>query len=411
MKTKRVNRNTIYIFIIIICLLIIACLTYFIFIPMYKKHKEEQRIKNATIIVNLKQDLTASFGEEKKISDYIESINGELIQDQKITTNELGKVEISFEYINDENIKVPYSYTIEVKDTTPPLIWLSNSYNVNVGYNGNIVEDIMCADDLDDNPLCEIVGEYNTNQIGSYNVIYRATDKAGNVTEKPFTLNVTQPSKTTYQNPTKRPFQEYIDTYKNEHTSIGIDVSEWQGNIDYDQVKSAGVEFAIIRIGGTKGINGDYFVDKYFKQNIEGFKRVGIPVGVYFYTYSNSKEKSIENAEWIINTLAGEELDLPIAYDWENFSFYNDFHLSFYNLTNNAISFMDTVEKAGYKGMLYGSKNYLDKVWMKTDYPIWLAHYTREPLDYSKEAKIWQVSSIASVPGINAYVDVDIMYK
>ena len=75
---------------------------------------------------------------------------------------------------------------------------------------------------------------------------------------------------------------DVIKKHKNDYTAIGIDVSSWLGDINFQKVKEAGVEFVFIRVGSTKGINGKYFVDKQFVDNIKGFNEVGIPVGIYF---------------------------------------------------------------------------------------------------------------------------------
>ena len=150
---------------------------------------------------------------------------------------------------------------------------------------------------------------------------------------------------------------------------------------------------------------------KKFEQNIKGFNEVGIPVGVYFYSYANSKESAIKDAEWVLEQIKGYEVELGVAYDWESWSFYNNFHQSFYSTTMNAKAFLDTVAKEGYKGLLYSSKNYLEKVWFPLDdYDVWLAHYTRET-SYQGKYKYWQLASNGRVAGINGFVDVNIMYE
>ena len=275
----------------------------------------------------------------------------------------------------------------------------------------------MCGDDLDNNPTCKIDGYYDTNTAGSYNVSFVATDYSGNQTIKPFTLNVIQPvsnnnSYPSTQQVVKRTlYTDIIANYKNDNTKIGIDVSRYQGDIDFEAVKAAGVEFAIIRVGGTIGINGEYFVDAKFKQNIEGFNRVGIPVGIYFFSYAPSKESAIKDAEWVYEQIKDYKVELPVVYDWENWSFYNEFNLSFYNLTANAEAFLDTLNKKGYQGMLYGSKNYIEKIWLKTDYPIWVAHYTTDPTVSYENYHYWQICDNGLVDGIKGNVDIDIMYK
>lgn len=408
--------------ILISCITIIICLINFIIIPCYNKYNEIEKIKNAIINVTLKEDTKVTFNTEVKVSELIESINGNIIDDIPLRTNEVGKERITFEYINEENIKIPYTIEYEVVDKTPPVVWLSSSYSVTVGASPDFYKNIMCGDDLDDTPTCVIEGNYNLNVAGSYPVTFRATDYSGNTTTIPFTLYVkkpytpkpstpTTPSVPTTPQPENRTYiEDIITNYKTEKTKIGIDVSRYQGDIDFAAVKAAGVEFAILRVGGTTGIYGEYFLDKKFKEYIKGFNDIGIPVGVYFFSYSPSKESSIRDAEWVLEQIKDYKVELPIVYDWENWSFYNEFKLSFNNLTKNAVAFMDTVKQKGYEGMLYSSKNYLQKIWLKVDYPIWIAHYTKDKSISYEQYDYWQICENGKVNGINANVDIDIMY-
>ena len=402
--------------ILFICIFINILLITIVIIPSYQKYKEkkeyEELLKNTPIIVELKDNLTVPFFSDAKVSDFIKEINGEIVNDYNIKTNRVGEQNIKFEYINEDNIKIPYSYDIIVEDQTPPDIWLNSTYTITTDYNGNLLEDIVCADNYDDNPVCEIIGEYDTTKEGKYELTFIATDASQNTTTKEFTLNVKKPSTANNNSYSSSytDFQEVIANYKNENTQIGIDVSSWQGDIDFNSLKEAGVEFVFIRVGSTKGINGEYFVDKKFHQNIEGFNNVGIPVGIYFYSYSNSKESAIKDANWVIEQIKDYEIDLPVVYDWESWSFYNEFNLSFYSLTNNAKAFLDTVKKSGYEGTLYSSKNYLEKVWYDTGYDVWLAHYTKQT-SYEGDYKYWQLCSNGKVNGINGYVDINIMYN
>ena len=270
----------------------------------------------------------------------------------------------------------------------------------------------MCVDNYDDNPKCNVIGEYDFNKVGSYNLVYEAIDFSGNVTKKDFTLRVVNPSrKTNNTNYVSIPFKNLYNEYKNDNTLIGIDVSKWQGDIDYQQVKEAGVEFVYIKLGGQNGIGGDYYLDPKFERNIEGFKSVDIPVGLYFYSYDNSIESSKKSALWVIEQIKNYKIDLPIAFDFESWSIYNQFHMSMNTLTKTFESFADTLKKYGYDSMLYGSKNYLENIWLKTKYPIWVAHYTNKT-DYQGEYKCWQRTSSAKISGITINtVDFDICNK
>ena len=411
---KKLNRALIYITAVLI---IIACTIVPIAIKKYKAYKEEERIKNAIIKVDLIENLDLAFGAEVNLSYFISDINGKLIEDPPIKATRLGKNKITFQYINEEDIKVSYSFEYNVIDVKPPLIWLKSKYTIYSNYDGSLTEDIMCADDLDDEPTCTIEGEYDTHTPGSYNLVFKAEDDYGNITTQNFTLSVLNPpsgggggGSPTPAPDNRTPIEEIIAEHKNENTKIGIDISRWQGDIDYEAVKNAGVEFVFIKVGGTTGVDSDeYYVDRKFKDNIEGFNRVGIPVGVYIYTYAKTPEQAERDANWILEQIKGYDVSLPIVYDWENWNFYNEFHHSFYNLTRNAKVFFRTVNKAGYEGMLYSSKTYLENCWFPVEEQIWLAQYY-DHVTYEGRYNYWQMTSSGKVPGINGNVDIDIMY-
>lgn len=396
------------ILIIVVALLLIIGLG----VGIHFLHKEE-KIKNAIIEITYNDNLTTEFLSEVTVSSFITSINGKIVDDYKIDTTKIGEKEINYEYINDDNIKIKQSYSINIVDTTAPVVWLGKSYSVAVGSNINLLDKIMCGDNYDNTPKCEIIGNYDMNTINTYPLTFKATDTSGNITEKEFNLNVYKP-KTTNNNTTGSRtityFSDVIKNYKTENTEIGIDISEWQGDVDFNKLKEAGVEFVILRVGSTKGTKGDYFVDGKFKQNIERANEIGMPVGIYFYSYATSKEKAIEDAKWILEQIKDYKVDLPIAFDWENWSFYNNFNLSFFGLTDMANGFLDVFKEAGYEGMLYSSKNYLEQIWLKTDYPIWLAHYTYKT-SYSGDYSYWQMCNDGRVDGIYGDVDINIRYK
>ena len=368
-------------------------------------------IKNAVVKVVLKDNLEADFADTLRVSSFIESINGKIVDDYYLNTDSLGKKKIDFEYINDDGIKIKYNYEINVVDREAPLIWLGKSYNVTRGSEDNLIDKIMCGDNYDNNPECVIEGDYNLDNVGSYNLVFKATDSSGNVSKKKFILNVNEASSKKESNGVKSvtEFSDVIKDYKNDNTQIGIDVSKWQRDIDFSKLKSAGVEFVIIRIGSSTGINGENFIDSKFIQNIKNANSVGIPVGVYFYSYANSVDRAISDAKWIIENIKDYKVELPIAFDWENWGSFNTYELSFFGLTNMAKRFMDTVKASGYDAMLYSSKTYLENIWMSVDYPVWLAHYTKNT-NYAGDYSYWQICSNGMVDGINGDVDIDIRY-
>lgn len=398
--------------IIVLIILILVC-TFVGMFFLVKNKEEENKIKNAVVVLELKENLNVEFLSEVSVSDFIENINGKIVDDYIIDTKELGEKKISFDYINDDGIKLKQSFNINVVDTIAPVIWLSGSYTVNVNSDVDLTKKIMCGDNYDSHPKCEIIGDYDINKVGKYPLTYRATDSSGNVKNEEFVLNVVKPSASTNNKTTTTLFSDVVKKYKNENTEIGLDISEWQDYPDFNKLKEAGVEFLFLRVGGTKFKTGEYFLDASFKYNIEQANELGIPVGVYFYSYAKNKEQAIRDAEWIYEQIKDYNVELGVAFDWENWSFYNDFGLSFYELTDMATSHLNFFRNKGYEALLYSSKSYLEEIWLKHDFPVWMAHYTKdvEPSSYKGEYSYWQACSDGKIDGINGPVDINVRYK
>ena len=400
--------NKIKIFIIGIVLLVIIIFGSIFGYNKYIAYK----IENAEKIVILNKDKIDVF-EEVTLKDLIKEINGTLLNNQVIDTTKIGKFKLNFNYLQtEENLTVPYTIEYEVVDNITPIISMINSKTVTVGTK-DIESSLFCGDNYDSKPNCFIEGEYDLNTVGEYKLTYVGIDSSENEVRKDFTLYVTEESSSgnsTVSQKTTTDFNDIAKNYKTENTKIGIDVSHWQGNIDFQKVKDAGVEFVYIRIGRGNGIGKEFVLDSKFRQNIEGFNKVGIPVGLYFYTYAASSKDAIKEAKWIVENIKDYKVDLEIAFDWENWSFFRDFNMSFYELTEAAKAFTKELEKHNYKGMLYSSKNYLENMWFKVDFPVWLAHYTKET-NYQGEYKVWQICDNGVVDGIrDNQVDINIMY-
>ena len=400
MVKNKVIKKVIIISLIIIFIIVIVFLINFI------------RYKNAKINIKY-NNLNVEFLSNVKISDMIKSINGKIIKDREINTTKLGKQKITYKYINEDNLKLKQEFTINVVDKTPPLVIMKNSYTYKLGSEINFLNKIFCGDNYDSDLTKEIIGDYDANKIGKYDLVFKVTDKSGNETKKDFKLNIVDELPIyNYPNKTNNVinFADVIKEYKNENTEIGLDISKWQGDVDFQKIKESGVEFIFIRLGSSKGINKERFIDNKFERNITEANKVGIPVGLYFYSYANNEEEAIKDAKFVLKTLKGRKIDLPIVFDWENWQFYNEFSLSFYELSKMAQSFIKTVEKKGYKGMLYSSKNYLENVWINLGYPVWLAHYTKKT-NYKGDYIYWQMCNNGRINGINGNVDIDIKLK
>lgn len=386
---------------LVLALLIIILLSLYIF-----KNKEIPIDNNGFVLVD---DMTVEVYEDVLISNKIQSINGSIIDDKKVKTDVLGKQTIEFLYINDKGKKRKGIFDVEVVDTTGPIILLNDSYTVTVGYSSNLVEIILSADNYDSNPVREIVGEYDVNQVGSYPLTYKVTDINGNVTAKDFMLYVKEKSSNTSSNLTYTKFSDIVSLHKTGTTKVGIDISKWQGDIDFDALKSSGVEFVIIRIGTQLGFHESSLVDPYFKKNIEEATRVGIPIGIYYYSYATTSLEAKEQAFWVASQLNDYSIDLPVAFDWESWQYFNGLNMSIHDINDVASTFLYEIEKLGYDGILYGSKYYLNHIWETTE-PVWLAHYTSKT-DYENSYKLWQLCDNGKVDGIDGFVDINIMYE
>ena len=300
---------------------------------------------------------------------------------------------------------------ISFVDLSKPRILSSGDRYVTVNSDVWLCDYIMYGDEFDKEPVCRVEGDYDLNTIGSYNIKYIVSDEAGNEEYFDTVLHVIEESddNTSYRDTTTY-FSDVVKNNKNDNTLIGIDVSSWQGDVDYKSVKESGAEFVFIRIGVELSKDGKVEIDSTYKENIKNAKEAGLKVGVYFYSIALDKDTAKEHAEWVLNTLNKEELDLPIVFDWESFNNWNSYKMSFHDINEIANTFIKTVEDAGYKGMLYSSKFYLENIWTnKHNYPVWLAHYTNNT-NYEGDYYVWQMCNDGIIDGINGDVDIDILY-
>ena len=198
----------------------------------------------------------------------------------------------------------------------------------------------------------------------------------------------------------------------NYESIVGIDVSDYQGDIDWQQVKNDGVDFAFIRVGGRGYGSGIIYEDENFKVNLKEAKKAGLDVGVYFYSMAINPEEAIDEAYFVRKMLRGTKLDLPVVFDYEDV---NDEHrtqdLDRYERTDIAIAFMTKMQDFGYNTMVYANPNWLRNyydVYRLLNFDIWLAHYNDEPSTNFK-FDIWQYTSDGKVDGIDGRVDLNIM--
>ena len=217
--------------------------------------------------------------------------------------------------------------------------------------------------------------------------------------------------------------QSNAQKFKFENVCLkGIDVSQFNGLVNWEYVKRSGIDFAMIRIGYRGyGSAGNFAEDPYFRMNIEGAKKAGLKVGVYFFTQAVNKDEAIEEAKWVINILKqsgyAHQLDYPIAIDTEMSGAPNNSgradNLDVATRTAVCKAFCETIKQNGYTPMIYASRNWFyDNLNMNelNQFDIWLAQYN-DVADYTGHYEIWQHSSTGTVSGVSGNVDLNIGYK
>lgn len=198
------------------------------------------------------------------------------------------------------------------------------------------------------------------------------------------------------------------------NSRVGIDVSKWNGEIDWDRVRNAGVEFAIVRAGYRGSVTGSLVEDPYFAANMKGALASGIPVGVYFFTQAVNEVEAVEEASVVLQLVKEYNLDYPIFIDTEGAGGNGRADgLDAETRTLVCEAFCRTIENAGYDAGVYGSRNwynnnlYTDR--LDNDYCMWLAEYRSVPL-YQGYYQLWQYTSKGTIDGISGNVDMNISY-
>lgn len=197
-------------------------------------------------------------------------------------------------------------------------------------------------------------------------------------------------------------------------SQAGIDVSVWQGSIDWEKVKADGIDFVIIRLGYMSYKDGEPRYDSRFAEYLEGVENAGIPYGIYFYSNAVSVTEAKYEAEGVIRMLGDAKPDLPIFYDWERTDSEGDRTLNAdaFMISACCRSFCDDLSAAGYDCGIY-----LNSYLLQNDvydeflggYPIWMAEYDEAPTCVG-EYSYWQYTNDGRVDGINEQVDMDIRF-
>lgn len=205
--------------------------------------------------------------------------------------------------------------------------------------------------------------------------------------------------------------------------SNGIDVSKWQGKIDWEKVKNSHVDFAFIRIG-YRGENGQIYKDDNADYNIQQAQKAGVLVGTYFYSTAINEIEAKEEANWTIKAIEGYSISYPVVYDCEGYQLPSSRMntVTKKQRTKNAIAFLKTISDAQYDAMFYGALKEMqgsqdwDMSQIEKNYKVWVAQYAdvtypqKTKPDYSGKCHAWQYTNKGKVNGITGNVDMVVCY-
>lgn len=408
----------IVVLLIFILIIGIVLAKIFIFYDKYKMPKGAE--------INVLDEKIAVY-EETNLYDLLENYNITILtEDTQLNYNTIGNHTYTIKYKYNGSIR---SYLYDVKytivDEVDPIfinVPSSKTFYVGEASEDDLTKKVSYADNYDSKPTLKIEGDVDFENVGTYNIKYIVTDQSGNETIKNTSVVVKErptETETTVSNNEEEEedfvsIEEQIENYKTASTMIGIDVSKWQGDIDFEKVKNAGVEFVILRMGVMKDKDTPLAIDNTFESNYNKAKEAGLKVGIYVYSEADTVDKAVENAKFVIDNLNGDKLDFPVCFDWENWAYFNELEINLHRLNEMYDAFTEELENAGYTTMLYASENYLNNTWLSLkDYTIWAAKYSSKmpSLNAGNEYILWQNTDKGRVDGIEGNVDLDIYYK
>jgi GH25 family lysozyme M1 (1,4-beta-N-acetylmuramidase) len=209
---------------------------------------------------------------------------------------------------------------------------------------------------------------------------------------------------------------------ENSNISLGIDVSRYQGTIDWKQVADAGISFAMIRVGYREDSTRTITADSNAKYNMQEAQKNNIKVGVYFYSTATTQDEAIEEAKWVTNYISQYKITFPVAYDCESYKNSNSvtYNLLASKRTDIALAFLNQISKDGYTPMFYASSSELNNDWetsrISKSYKIWVSQYPQTPFpqttatSYTGTHAMWQYTNNGTIAGISKPVDVNVAY-
>ena len=401
---------------------------HFVFYNKYKMPK------GAEIIIS--DENLEVYSENIYLYDLIKSYNVEILtENYPLQLDNIGNTTVTISYKYKGIRKYLFDINYKVVDNTSPIFikapsssktfYVSEASDKDID---KIIEKTTFGDNYDINPTIKKIGTVDFSKIGTYKLTFEISDSSNNknskdieiiIKERPKEADNSNLDKTKEDNIEEEDentiiFEEHIKSYKNNNTMVGIDVSKWQGEIDFQKVKDAGCEFVIIRLGVMKDKNSELVKDSTFDINYKNAKLAGLKIGIYVYSEANNVQTAISNAEFVINELNGDILDFPVVFDWESWTYFNSMEMNLHMLNDMYDAFSNKLNEAGYNTMLYASEYYLNNVWLNLkDYKIWVAKYSNKSpeLINSKNFELWQNSCNGRINGIKSDVDFDIFYK
>ncbi len=195
---------------------------------------------------------------------------------------------------------------------------------------------------------------------------------------------------------------------------LGVDLSKYNGDVDFGALKESGIDFVMLRLGSRGYGSGQIMLDEKFEENIKKATGAGLEIGVYFFSQAITEQEAVEESNFIIQTLANYKITYPIAFDMEYVQ--NDKAridaLSREDKTTVAKAFLENTKVAGYKPMIYGTKEWLIKhidLTKLTDYDIWLSQQKDIP-DYPYKFQMWQYTLEGKASGVDGDVNLNISF-
>lgn len=211
-------------------------------------------------------------------------------------------------------------------------------------------------------------------------------------------------------------------TKQTQETTFGVDVARYQATINWQSLAQSGVDFAMVRLGYRAMSDGTIQEDSNARYNLQEGSKAGVKLGAYFFSTATSEEEAVEEANWVADLIAQYPITYPVVYDCEGFREPDSrqYGMTAQARTDAALAFLETIEKLGYEGMFYASKNELESQWeterIEKHYKIWVAQYPEDPYpvtpqsSYTGTHHMWQYTKEGTASGITQAVDLNVAY-